>query len=204
MPVLFSNTASATLASSITSSSTTITVSTGLGALFPATPSGSYFYATLVDSSNNLEIVKVTTRSADSMTVARAQEGTTARSYAAADKIELRITAAGLGNFVQLDGAQTLTGVKTFSNGLVANVTGNLTGNVTGNVTGNITGSSGSCTGNAATATTTPKLLTTNFSVEQASGKLQFKYGSTVIASLDSSGNFTTASTGDITAYGTP
>ena len=117
MPVLFSNTASATLASSITSSSTTITVSTGLGALFPATPSGSYFYATLVDSSNNLEIVKVTTRSADSMTVARAQEGTTARSYAAADKIELRITAAGLGNFVQLDGAQTLTGVKTFSNG---------------------------------------------------------------------------------------
>jgi len=196
MPVLFSNTASATLASSITSSSTTITVSTNLGALFPTTPAGSYFYATLVDSSNNLEIVKVTSRTADSMTVVRAQEGTTARSYAAADKLELRITAAGLGNFVQLDGAQTVSGVKTFSDGIVANVTGN------------VTGSSGSCTGNAATATTattattTPKLLTTNFSVEQASGKLQFKYGSTVIASMDSSGNITSAA--DITAYGAP
>lgn len=187
MPVLFSNTASATLASSITSSSTTITVSTGLGALFPTTPAGSYFYATLVDSSNNLEIVKVTSRSADSMTVARAQEGTTARSYAASDKIELRITAAGLGNFVQLDGAQTVSGVKTFSSGIVANVTGNLTGAVTGN---------------ADTATTTPKLLTADFSIEQASGKLQFKYGSTVIASMDSSGNITSAV--DITAYGTP
>jgi hypothetical protein len=32
-------------------------------------------------------------------------------------------------------------------------VTGNVTGNLTGNVTGNVTGSSGSCTGNAATAT---------------------------------------------------
>ncbi len=35
-----------------------------------------------------------------------------------------------------------------------ANLTGNVTGNLTGNVTGNVTGSSGSCTGNAATATT--------------------------------------------------
>lgn len=35
-----------------------------------------------------------------------------------------------------------------------AGITGPLTGNVTGDVTGNVTGSSGSCTGNAATATT--------------------------------------------------
>lgn len=34
------------------------------------------------------------------------------------------------------------------------NVTGTITGNLTGNVTGNCSGSSGSCTGNAATATT--------------------------------------------------
>lgn len=204
MPVLFSNTASATLASSITSSSTTITVSTGLGALFPATPAGSYFYATLVDSSNNLEIVKVTSRSADSMTVVRAQEGTTARSYAASDLLELRVTAAGLENLVQLDGVQTITGVKTFSNGLVGNITGNVTGNLTGNVTGNLTGNvTGNVTGDVTgVATSVPKLLTANFTVEQASGKLQFKYGSTVIASMDSSGNITSAA--DITAYGTP
>lgn len=35
----------------------------------------------------------------------------------------------------------------------VGNLTGNVTGNLTGNVTGNVSGSSGSCTGNAATAT---------------------------------------------------
>ena len=33
-------------------------------------------------------------------------------------------------------------------------LTGNVTGNLTGNVTGNVSGSSGSCTGNSATATT--------------------------------------------------
>lgn len=115
MPVLFSNNASAPLAASITTSTTSITVTTGQGALFPAVAAGSYFYATLVDSSNNLEIVKVTARSGDTMTVARAQEGTVARAYAAADKLELRITAAGLGNLLQLDGTQTVSGNKTFS-----------------------------------------------------------------------------------------
>lgn len=45
-------------------------------------------------------------------------------------------------------------------------------------------------------------LTTTNFSIVESGGKLQFKYGSTVIASMDSSGNITSAA--DITAYGTP
>lgn len=115
MPALFSNNASATLALSISTSATAITVSTGMGALFPAVPAGSFFYATLTDSSNNLEIIKVTGRTSDSLTVVRAQEGTTARAYAAADKVELRITAAGLSNLVQLDGTQTISGAKTFS-----------------------------------------------------------------------------------------
>lgn len=181
MPVLFSNTASATLASSITSASTSITVSTGQGALFPAVPAGSFIYATLTDSSNNLEIVKVTARVADVFTVIRAQEGTTARAYATADRIEIRITAAGLANFMQLDGAQTAAGVKTFSDGVVANVTGN--------VTGNASGSAGS-------------LVTTNFSVVESGGKLYIKYGATNIASIDSSGNI--VSLANNTAYGTP
>ena len=46
----------------------------------------------------------------------------------------------------------------TFIGNLTGNVVGNVTGNVVGNVTGNITGSSSSCTGNAATATTTNNL----------------------------------------------
>ena len=85
-------------------------------------------------------------------------------------------------NFVTTDGTQTITGAKTFTNnvslqgstsadsittedlivngaarfvsGLTGDLKGNVVGNVTGNVTGNVSGSSGSCTGNALTATT--------------------------------------------------
>ena len=158
MPVLFSNNASAPLAASITAASTSITVTTGQGALFPAVSAGSYFYATLVDSSNNLEIVKVTARSGDTMTVTRAQEGTVARAYAAADKLELRITAAGLNNLLQLDGAQTVTGSKTFSDAITLSGGGSLAGTFSGTatfsgaitfsntVTANISGNAGTVT----------------------------------------------------------
>lgn len=136
MLALFSNNASATLASSISTSATTITVSTSMGAMFPTITAGTFFMATLTDSSNNLEIVKVTNRVADVLTVTRAQEGTTARAYAAADKIELRIPASVLSGFAQLDGAQTFVGNKTFSG------TNTFSGAVT--FTGAITASAGS------------------------------------------------------------
>lgn len=113
--VLFSNNASGSLASSITTSSTAITLTTGGGAQFPAISGGNYFYATLTDSSNNLEIVKVTARAVDVFTVVRAQEGTTARAYAAADKLELRVTAAVLNSLPQLAADQTFSGANTFS-----------------------------------------------------------------------------------------
>jgi hypothetical protein len=96
MGVKFANSAYATLASSITSSATSITLTTGQGARFPSLSGGDYFYATLIDTSNNLEIVKCTARSTDVLTVVRGQESTTARAYSAGDRIELRITAQGL------------------------------------------------------------------------------------------------------------
>ena len=46
----------------------------------------------------------------------------------------------------------------TFIGNLTGNVVGSVTGNVVGDVTGNVTGSSSSCTGNAATATSTNNL----------------------------------------------
>lgn len=96
MAVLFTNNAASTLASGISSGATSLSVATGAGALFPSPSGGDFFYATLVDASNNIEIVKCTARSVDTMTVVRAQEGTTARSYSTGDKFELRTTAAGL------------------------------------------------------------------------------------------------------------
>jgi len=91
MPVLYSNNASATLASSITNIATSLTVATGKGALFPSISGGDYFYVTLTDASGNIEIVKVTAVSTDTFTVTRAQDGTTARAWSTGDTVELRV-----------------------------------------------------------------------------------------------------------------
>lgn len=105
MAVKFSNNASATLASAIVSGSTTIALASGQGALFPTLTGSAFFFTTLVDSSNNIEIVKVTARTGDSLTVTRAQGGTSARSFSAGDKCELRVVAGALEEFFQRDGS---------------------------------------------------------------------------------------------------
>jgi len=96
MGIKFANSAFATLASGINNSATSITLTTGQGARFPSLAGGDYFFATLIDTSNNLEIVKCTARSTDVLTVVRGQESTTARAFSTGDRIELRITAQGL------------------------------------------------------------------------------------------------------------
>jgi hypothetical protein len=96
MGVKFANSAYATLASGINSSATSITLTTGQGARFPSLGGSDYFFATLIDTSNNLEIVKCTARSTDVLTVVRGQESTTARAFSTGDRIELRVTAQGL------------------------------------------------------------------------------------------------------------
>ena len=100
MSIKFANNAHSTLASGINTSATSITVASGHGARFPSLAGSEFFFATLIDSSNNLEIVKATARSTDVLTVTRAQESTTARSFSSGDRIELRITAAGLGELI--------------------------------------------------------------------------------------------------------
>lgn len=94
MPALVTNNASGTLASGITAVATTMSLGTGQGALFPAASGTSVFWATLINSSNQLEIVKVTAKSGDTFTIVRGQDGSTARAYSTGDKIELRPTAA--------------------------------------------------------------------------------------------------------------
>lgn len=94
MGLKVTNNAYGTLNASITSSSTTIVLVAGQGSRFPTLSAGDYFYATLIDTSNNLEIVKVTARSTDTLTVVRGQDSTTARAYATNDRFELRPTAA--------------------------------------------------------------------------------------------------------------
>jgi hypothetical protein len=99
MGVKVANNAYGTLNAGITSSDTTIVVNAGEGARFPSLSAGDYFFATLIDTTNNLEIVKVTARSTDTMTVVRGQDSTTARAYSTNDRFELRPTAALFNEF---------------------------------------------------------------------------------------------------------
>lgn len=149
MPQLFTNNARALLASGITDVATSLTVEASKADLFPvanvgtgAVPSvNNWFKLTLQDSSGNVEIVYVRTRTAGSgvmSNVIRGQEGTTARAFSAGTVAGVRITAADVessiaaaGNSVQLTGNQTIAGTKTFSEAIVAS--GGVTGNVTGN-----------------------------------------------------------------------
>lgn len=96
MGVQVSNNAVSSLAGSINTVVTSMSVQPGHGARFPAATvvSGNYFYVTLIDAANNIEIVKVTDRSTDTFTIVRARDGTTARSFAANDRVELRPVAA--------------------------------------------------------------------------------------------------------------
>lgn len=96
MSIKFKNNASTTLASAINNSTTTVTVATGGGANLPSLGAGEYFYATITDIDDNFEIVKVTARSTDTLTVVRAQESTTAKSFVSGSRVENRITAQSL------------------------------------------------------------------------------------------------------------
>jgi hypothetical protein len=85
--LLFANNASSTLAGPINNTATAINLATGGGALFPNPGAGQVFTATLTDAATGLlnEIVSCTARTADALTVVRAQEGTTGLSWLAGD-----------------------------------------------------------------------------------------------------------------------
>ena len=113
---LFTNNAATTLASALTNVATSLTVVTGQGAEFPNPAGSQYFYCTLANNLGAVEIIKVTARSGDTFTtIVRAQDGTTAASWSAGDKVELRLVNADLTNFGQLDSTNTWALAQTFS-----------------------------------------------------------------------------------------
>lgn len=126
---VYTNNATATLSSSITAAATSLTVTSGQGALFPSTASGNYFYVTLVDNVGAVEVVKVTARSTDTFTVVRAQDGTTASAFSSGSKVELRIVAAGMNEKLAKTGDTaadlTVTDLTVTNMSLSGNVTAN-------------------------------------------------------------------------------
>lgn len=178
MAVLYTNNASTTLASGITNSNTVLSLATGTGSLFPTITAPDFAYVTLIDSSNNIEIVKVTARSGDVLTVVRAQEGTTARSFATGSKVDLRVTAAGLANKLDKDTGGTVSG------NLAITGTTALTGGVSGNLA--VSGT---------TVTVNSKLTVQHDGTDayvrptNASSKLYLGSNNTTYVTVDASGN---------------
>lgn len=104
MSIKLTNNASTTVPLAVTSTQTSLTVTTGTGVLFPILGAGDYFYATIQDVNDHFEIVKVTARTDDVMTIVRAQENTLAIPFAANSRFELRVTVENiLSKFDDLD-----------------------------------------------------------------------------------------------------
>lgn len=89
MSLRFSNFGKAVVTSAPTGTTgLAFTVAAGKGSLFPALGAGDYFYGLFKDASGNHEVVRVSARSTDSMTIAtggRGLDGTSARTWAAGD-----------------------------------------------------------------------------------------------------------------------
>ena len=108
MPVILKNNASSTLTTAITTSDTGIVVANG--SRFPTVTAGDYFYATLVSPAGTTEIVKVTARAGNSMTVVRAQDGSTAASFQVGTLVEMRVNAATVTDTLQAPTVNNFTG----------------------------------------------------------------------------------------------
>ena len=99
------------------------------------------------------------------------------------------------GNVLTSNGTAWVSGAPT-AGGTVTSVSGS--GSANGlSLSGTVTSS-----GNITLSGSVTSLTTTNFTVEQSSGKLVFRYNGAIIASMDSAGNLTTLN--NVTAFGTP
>lgn len=100
MNVTFENNAVSIIANNIGPTDTIIQVRTGDGGMFPTPGAGEYFPATLVSASGR-EIVYVTSRSNDTLTVQRGMENTEPTGFVAGDIIEVRLTARVMNNIIE-------------------------------------------------------------------------------------------------------
>ena len=100
---LFTNNAQTTLAAPINAGDTTCVLATGTGSLFPNPAAGQQFTVTFNDATTALikEICLCTARSADILTIVRAQEGTTALAWATGDLASNYLTAGTATAFAQ-------------------------------------------------------------------------------------------------------
>lgn len=126
---IFANLAQTTLAGPISSGSVTANLAAGTGALFPNPASGQQFALTFVDAATGLitEIVYVTARSGDVVTMVRGQEGTTALAWAANDIAANFNTAGTQAAMIQVNQLQQQLGNYAVDTGAANSLTVSLT-----------------------------------------------------------------------------
>jgi len=113
MAQLFANNASALLVEDLLVSDTTVNLAPGDGNRFPLPDAGdptSFAMLTLEDVNGNIEIVQMTERSGDILTIVRGQETTTPAGFGIGSRIEARLTAGSLDNFKQVADQYELRG----------------------------------------------------------------------------------------------
>ncbi len=109
MAIILSNNVASTLLSAIGTGDASLVLASGDGALFPSPTGSDHFYITVVETSGSLEIMKVTSRSSDTLSITRAQDGTAAASFTAGAKVEMRINAASIEDAVSEATANIVT-----------------------------------------------------------------------------------------------
>lgn len=116
MILLFANNAESSIAAPISAAATSVQLYAGDGAMFPVPVVGQQFFKlTFVDAATGLlnEIVNVTQRVGDVLTIVRGQEGTTARAWSAGDSATNMVTRDTQNAFSQVP--QTQAGATNFS-----------------------------------------------------------------------------------------
>ena len=118
--MLFANNCNTTLASSLSSGATSMSVTSATG--FPVPTGVQYFYCTLADAATQttIEIVKVTAVSGTTFSITRAQDGTTATAFSAGAVVSLRLVRASLNDFPKLSETNTFNADQAISGQLTS------------------------------------------------------------------------------------
>jgi hypothetical protein len=118
--MLFANNANTTLASSLTTGATSMSVTSATG--FPSPTGVQYFYCTLADAATQttIEIVKVTSVTGTTFAITRGQDGTTGTAFAAGAVVSLRLVRASLNDFPKLDETNTFNADQAISGQLTS------------------------------------------------------------------------------------
>lgn len=138
--IIFTNNASALLAASINSTDLTVQVAAGYGANFPSPTGDQYFYLTLEDDAGTIEIVKITGRSTDNLTMDsvadRGQDGTSAAAHTLnTTRCELRLVKSTMEEFLQKNGGAMTGNLDLNANNLIdAYLTGSSTRMLAGQI----------------------------------------------------------------------